>query len=110
MGGILSHIQHASVAQGGAGTTALVSAPGAGKRIVLHGATLSQDGGGTFKFQSASTDLTGAISTHANAHTAMDLFVGTDCILRCAANEALNITSVTSACAGVVFYSVESTS
>lgn len=107
---VAGNVSHVAIAQGAAATTELVAAPGAGYRIVVHGATVAQAAGGTLKFQSAATDLTGAMSTHANNHSPVDLFAHSDCVLRCAANEALNLTSATNPVTGVVFYSIESTS
>lgn len=101
-------VSHVAVSQGGAGTTAVVAAPGAGLRVVLHGALLVMDLAGTAKFQSAATDLTGAMSLATSSPLGVAL--DSDCVLRCAANEALNLTTATGAAKGVVWYSVESTS
>lgn len=96
------------IAQGAAGTTTLVSAPGAGLRIVVHGADISLDGGGNFKLVSGSTDITGSFYSHAASHANVSIAQGADCVIHCAANEALKITSVTNPVSGVLFYSVES--
>lgn len=104
----ISVVSSVAVAQGSAGTTALVAAPGAGLRIVMHGADISIDGGGSVKFASASTDLTGAMFTHSASHATISIAGGADCVLRCAENQALNIISTSNPASGVVYYTVES--
>ena len=100
----------AILTQAGAGTDEVIAAPGAGLSIVVHGVDVSQDGGGTLILSSAATALTGAFATHAAAHTLYTIAGASDCVLRCAENEALNVTTATSPAFGVVYYSIESTS
>lgn len=105
---VAGHVTSVAVAQGAAGTTAVVAAPGAGFRVVIHGACLTISIAGSIKLQSAATDLTGAFDLL--AATPFDPCAGADAVLRCAANEALNLVSTTGAAKGVVYYSVEATS
>ena len=100
--------QTVAVAQVAAGTTTLVSAPGVGLRIVMHGADISIDGAGTFKFVSGSTDMTGDFYSHSASHANVSIAQGADCHILCGANEALKITSTTNPVSGVVYYSVQS--
>lgn len=101
---VAPQIQYASLAlQGAAGQSTVVAAAGAGLRIyvVAYGVTL--DANGTLKFQSNSTDLTGAmtVTTTSPAANASDLP-----LFATAANEALKITSATGKAAGYVAYIV----
>lgn len=97
-----SGLSFAAVAlQGAAGQTAVVAAAGAGVRIYVVGWMLSLDAAGTLKFQSANTDLTGAMSVG----TAPVGQTGSNIpLFRTAANEALNITTATGKAAGYVVY------
>lgn len=101
-------VSSVAIAQVAAGTTTLVSAPGAGLRIVVHGADICINGGGSFKLVSGSTDLTGSFFAHASSHATVSLANGSDCFMLCGANEALKVTSVTHPANGVVYYSVQS--
>lgn len=96
------------IAQGAAGTTTLVAAPGAGLEIVVHGADIAIDGGGSFKLVSGSTDITGSFYAHSSSHANVSIAQGADCVIKCGANEALKVTSVTNPVSGVLFYSVQS--
>lgn len=98
-----SDVQTASVAQGAAGQTAVVAAAGAGKVIEVLAYDLALDAAGTLKFQSASTDLTGAMPVAQNAHAQL---AANFPLLRTAANEALNITTATGKAFGLVVYRV----
>lgn len=101
----VSRTSHASFDQGAAATTELVAAPAAGYRIVVHGITIGIGTTGTAQLLSAATALTGAIPIAAS--DPKDLLAGSDMTLQCAAAEALNLTTVTGAAKGVVFYSTE---
>jgi ABC-type branched-subunit amino acid transport system substrate-binding protein len=97
-----SNVATAVVAlQGAAGQTAVVAAAGAGLRVYVVGYYLTADAAGTLKFESASTALTGVMvaTTAGLKDAAPDSY-----LFRTAANEALNITTVTSKAAGYVRY------
>ena len=92
---------NAVITQAGAATTELVAAPGAGKHIVVHGYTFT-NGSGTAIFKSGTTALTGAMTAGAIPIVA-DGFQ----LLRCASNEALNITTSAAAAFGHLKYTIE---
>lgn len=99
-----SEIQSAALTlQSGAGQSAVVAAAGAGKRIYVVGYALTADAAGTVKFESASTALTGVMTLPQGGLQRDSAPIG-GYLFRTAANEALNITSVTSKCAGYVNY------
>lgn len=83
----------------------MVAAPGAGKRVEVVGWVLSLDAIGSFKFQSASTDKTGAIPVLASTPHSVE--AGWP-FIKCAANEALNLVTVTGKAFGVVAYRIVS--
>lgn len=86
-----------------AGTNELVAAV-TGKRIKVFSYAVVATGAGTVKFQSASTDLTGAMSFAANG--GISCAPGDDPWFATAAGEALNIVTSGSA-AGHLSYVIE---
>lgn len=104
MAGIASRagIQHASISVS-SGTTALVAAV-SGKRIRVYSYALVLTSAGTAKFQSASTDKTGAMSFAANG--GISCAPGDSPWLSTASGEALNIVTTASA-EGHLSYVVE---
>jgi hypothetical protein len=101
-------VSSVAVAQSSAGTTAAVSAPGAGLRIVMHGADVTIDGTGTLKFTDGTVDLTGPFTAHGSQGKLMNIAGGHDCVLRCGENRPLNIVTTNHAANGVVYYTIES--
>lgn len=97
--GVYDHYgeQSAAIAQTAAGTTQVVAAV-ASKRIRVTGFVIVMNAAGTAKFQSASTDKTGAMSFAANGGASSDIPI------LCATNEALNIVTATSFANGYVSY------
>lgn len=99
-----SEVQSAPLTlQGAAGQTAVVAAQGAGVRVYVVGYLVTADAAGTLKFESASTALTGVMAVPANGQLKDTAHPG-GYLFRTAANEALNITTVTSKAAGYVLY------
>lgn len=95
-----SHVTSAPIAQGAAGTDPIVAAV-AGKRIYVTGWCVSLDAAGTAKFQSAATDLTGAMKV---GTTPAAVANGSAPIFATAAGEALNLTTTAGAAKGYVSY------
>jgi hypothetical protein len=95
----------ASFDQGAAGTTAVVAAPGVGKRIWVVGYTIGMSAAGTAKWQSAANDKTGAIPFIGTAYGPFaDRGNEETPLFACNENEALNLTTVTGAAKGYVTY------
>ena len=99
-------VQRVSVNQAAAGTTEVVAAPGAGYHIEVVGYVLSMTPAGTGQWKSATTELSGNMPLSA-AHSSV---MGSEDLplLVCAANEALNLVTVTGAADGFVLYQIES--
>lgn len=72
----------------------IVAAPGAGRRLVVLGFTLSLDAAGEATWSSASTALTGAMELVADTPLSAWSSAG---VLLCAENEALRLTATTAA-------------
>ena len=75
-------------------STQLVAAPGADYRIVVLGYKLQLDTTGEYTLYSAATALTGTMELAADTPDGAFCTAG---ILRCAENEALNLTATTAA-------------
>lgn len=75
-------------------TTAIVPAPGAGRRIVVLGYKLNLDADGEYLWESAGNDLTGTMELVADTPDGAFCSLG---IFTCRANEALNLTATTAA-------------
>lgn len=86
-------------------TTELVAAAGAGKKIELLAANLSGDVAGSIVFKSAATALTGTIPLAATTPYQID-FNPNASVMETAANEALNLTTVSAAVTGWITYAV----
>lgn len=82
--------------------TAIVAAPGAGKRVVVVGYMLTLDGAGEYIWESATTALSGNVEVSADTPVGMSSVYG---VLECGTNEALNLTA-TAAANGHVSYIV----
>lgn len=102
-------ITQAAVAQGAAGSTDLVAAPGADRRIYVVTIVLSLDAAGTLKFQeNAVTDLSGAFPIAANGGFVI-LGNGYDPVLQTnTVNLKLNIVTVTGKAFGYIRYFIDS--
>ena len=87
-------------------TTAIVAAPGAGRRIVVRGYAVSLDAAGEILWESASDNLTGLMELAADTPLSPG-FGESDVVLVCGTNEALNLTS-TAAANGHVLYEIVS--
>lgn len=98
------NLTYASVDQGSAGTTEVAPAT-AGKKHKLISAILVLDAAGTLKFQSGSTDITGAMSVSSTGGLVAP--PGVSPYTETAVGEALNLTTATGAAAGVVSYITE---
>jgi hypothetical protein len=94
----------AAVAQGAPGTTLIVAAAAA-RKVKVVSYVLVADAAGTAKWQSASTDKTGAMSLGANGGVAAS-GQPTAHLFETAVNEALNLTT-TAACKGHISYFLE---
>jgi hypothetical protein len=94
----------ASVSQGASGTTTIVAADNT-RKIKVVSYVLVADGAGTAKWQSATTDKTGAMSFAANGG-AVVLGQPASHLFETAVNEALNLTT-TAACKGHISYFLE---
>ena len=81
----VSEDQTALIAATALGTTEVVAAQGAGRRIVMEVYVFTTDGDIVIKFQSSATDLTGDIKPGVNG------VVSSNVPIVCAVNEALNI-------------------
>ena len=91
------------------GTRELVAAPGAGKRIYVYGLyACGSAGDGTAIFKSATTALTGTLVLDIDAYPlCWPISKKSSPWLRCAANEALNVTlSANVDLDGVLIYDV----
>jgi hypothetical protein len=98
-------LTYVAVAQGGAGTTALIAADTSQKHKVL-GCALIMDAAGTLKFTDGTDDLTGAMSIAANGGFVLpasnEYYLTTN-----ASNRALNIVTVTGKASGFVIVATE---
>lgn len=96
------------VAQGAAGSTDLVAAPGAGLKIYVVNIVLIMTAGGTLKFQeNAATDLTGAMALATNGGI-VDLGDGREPVLQTnTANLKLNLVTTTGAAQGWIRYFID---
>jgi hypothetical protein len=82
----------------------LVAAPGAGRQIVVLGYMLTSDGNGEVTWRSGTTAMSGAMEIIADTPLSdRDPDLG---VLRCAANQALNLLPVTAVVNGYVRYAV----
>ena len=88
----------AVITQGAAGQSQIVAGT-ADKRIHVVGYTVVMDAAGTFKFQSANTDKTGAMPVNTNGGVSSN-----GVTFMCAKGEALNITSTVGKAFGHVSY------
>lgn len=95
------HLKRAVITQSGAGTDAIIAAPGAGLKIQVWGYTLVQ-GSGSATWKSATTALTGAMPGGVGVISP----AGPGPVLECAANEALNLVTATAAAFGHVEYQI----
>lgn len=95
-----------SVAQGAAGATDLVVAPGAGARIYVVKIVLALDAAGTIKFTEGTgpTDLTGAIPVSANGGFVVIGTNGEPVLQTNTQNSKLSITTVTGKAQGWIAY------
>ena len=82
--------------------TAVVAAPGAGRRIVVRGYAVSLDTAGEILWQSASTNISGLMELAADTPLSPG-FGEHDVVLMCAPNEALNLTATTAANGHLVY-------
>ena len=98
--------QRAAIDQAAAGTTAVVAAPGAGYHIEVISYSLSMTPAGTYQWKSATTALTGNMPLGAAPFQAKG--DSDNPVLVCAANEALNLVSVTGAADGNLVYQIVS--
>lgn len=96
-------IYHAVIDQSGAGTDALVAATTGKIRVTSYAVVLG--GAGTVKFQSASTDITGAMSFAANG--GISIANSDQPVMETAANAALNIVTTGAAGKGHLSYFIE---
>lgn len=89
--------QNAAVTMSTATTTAIVAAPGAGKRIAVVGLTLQVDGVTTLQLKNGSTNLTGAQPQVAGGGWVLPLGcndpMGKNFWYVCDENAALNLTN-----------------
>ena len=99
-------IKYAAIPNVGAGTAAIVAAPGAGNRIIVLGVHMVVTAAlETFIWKSATTAIWPATLTAINQVIMASSPYG---IMACAANEALNLTTVVAnSIAGVVVYRIE---
>lgn len=95
------HLKRAPITQAGAGTDAIIAAPGAGLKIHVWGFTLVQ-ASGTATLKSATTALTGAMPGGLGPISP----AGPGPILECAENEALNLVTTAAAAYGEVRYQI----
>lgn len=103
--GIYYSLVNVAVTAAAGATTELVAAPGAGLKIELFGLNVSPDVAGTMVLKSATTALTGTINLAAGTPYQIDLNPSVS-NLQCAANEALNVTTVTCALTGWLTYAI----
>ena len=90
--------QSAAITQGAAGQTQIVAAQ-ANHKIQVLGYVVVMDAAGTFKFQSANTDKTGAMPAAANGGVS-----SSEAPFSTEKNEALNITTTVGKAFGHVAY------
>jgi hypothetical protein len=105
-----STVQRA-VISAASGTTAVVAAQGAGKRIKVLRVMVMSKAAADVKFQSASTDITGTMGLAAGGGWRDGISRNADdpddCLFQTAANEALNINqSAASTVGGYIAYVV----
>jgi len=99
-------VKYASFDQGAAGSTTLVAAPGAGKKIVLKSIALTMSAGGTAQLRSAGNNISGAFPIAANGGLVLPPSEN-EAWTECNANEALNLFTVTGLAKGLVSYVVD---
>lgn len=103
--------QTASVSMSTATTTAIVAAPGAGKRIAVVGLHLQADGTTTLNLKNGTTSLTGAVPQVAGGGWVLPLGcndpMGKNFWFICDENTALNLTNgIAVNVAGSVIYRI----
>lgn len=100
------HSRTVPIGSTGAGTREVVAAPAANQMIVVTAYVCVMDGGGTFKWQSAATDISDAIPAEDKGGVATSGSID-DALLICGMGEALNIVTTVGGAKGHVTYHIE---